>query len=118
MICLGAYHSGLVVSDWEYTFAGHPGTHTGVVQQRPKVVNALPGQEVQFFQTIEIGISPLTHAQIISKLDKLKERYPGNTYNLISRNCNHFANDFCREIMGGRGIPGWVNRLSCLGYPF
>jgi hypothetical protein len=34
----------------------------------------------------------------------------GCSINLIIRNCNHFADDFCRRLMG-RGIPRWINRL-------
>jgi len=53
----------------------------------------------------------------MKELDKLKEKYRGNTYNLIGRNCNHFANEFCRKILG-KGIPNWVNRVACMGYCF
>ena len=67
----------------------------------------------KFYETRESNESNL---MILSKLDNLKAKYKGNTYNLISRNCNHFANEFCKEILG-RGIPGYINRLACLGCP-
>ncbi|KAI3495394.1 hypothetical protein L1887_37731 [Cichorium endivia] len=40
--------------------------------------------------------------------------YHGDTYHLISKNCNHFSNDISQRITGKR-IRGWVNRLTKLG---
>lgn len=40
--------------------------------------------------------------------------YYGDTYSLISKNCNHFTQDVCMRLTG-KQIPGWVNRLAQLG---
>jgi hypothetical protein len=32
----------------------------------------------------------------------------------LDRNCNHFSDRFCKEILG-KGIPGYVNRLAWMG---
>ncbi|XP_017699845.1 deSI-like protein At4g17486 isoform X3 [Phoenix dactylifera] len=42
------------------------------------------------------------------------EDYHGDTYHLISKNCNHFTDDVSLRLTG-RPIPGWVNRLARLG---
>lgn len=47
-------------------------------------------------------------------MEKLAEEYSGNTYHLITRNCNHFCNDVCIRL-AGKPIPSWVNRLARLG---
>lgn len=47
-------------------------------------------------------------------MEKLSEKYSGNTYNLITKNCNHFCNDACLRLTG-KPIPSWVNRLARLG---
>lgn len=47
-------------------------------------------------------------------LQKLATEYSGNTYNLITRNCNHFCNDLCMRLTK-KSIPNWVNRLARLG---
>ncbi|XP_030954516.1 deSI-like protein At4g17486 isoform X4 [Quercus robur] len=40
--------------------------------------------------------------------------YHGDTYHLISKNCNHFTDDISWRLTG-KHIPGWVNRLARLG---
>jgi hypothetical protein len=34
----------------------------------------------------------------------------------MSRNCNHFADAFCTQLVG-KGIPAYVNRLAAIGTP-
>ncbi|KAE8718784.1 hypothetical protein F3Y22_tig00109987pilonHSYRG00012 [Hibiscus syriacus] len=40
--------------------------------------------------------------------------YHGDTYHLISKNCNHFTDDMAHRLTG-KSIPGWVNRMARLG---
>jgi hypothetical protein len=60
----------------------------------------------------------------------MSRTYTGRAYNIIARchipvlgrnggvrNCNHFSNDFAKELVG-RPIPGWVNRLANFGALF
>ena len=45
---------------------------------------------------------------------ELGTHYSGKTYKIISKNCNHFGDDFAKKLCGN-GIPGWVNRLAFVG---
>uniref|UniRef100_A0A0E0L8M0 PPPDE domain-containing protein n=1 Tax=Oryza punctata TaxID=4537 RepID=A0A0E0L8M0_ORYPU len=47
----------------------------------------------------------------------LAEEFPGDAYNLVSRNCNHFCDAACRRLVRAR-IPRWVNRLAKIGVVF
>ncbi|VYS67869.1 unnamed protein product [Arabidopsis thaliana] len=47
-------------------------------------------------------------------MEKLAEEYSGNSYHLITKNCNHFCNDVCVQLTR-RSIPSWVNRLARFG---
>ncbi|GJN00750.1 hypothetical protein PR202_ga17954 [Eleusine coracana subsp. coracana] len=44
--------------------------------------------------------------------------FPGDAYNLVSRNCNHFCDAACRRLVRAARIPRWVNRLAKIGVVF
>jgi hypothetical protein len=47
-------------------------------------------------------------------IQRMASEYHGDTYHLISKNCNHFTDDLSTRLTG-KPIPGWVNRLARLG---
>ncbi|KAK8578764.1 hypothetical protein V6N13_142031 [Hibiscus sabdariffa] len=47
-------------------------------------------------------------------MEHYSERYNGDTYHLIVKNCNHFCDDICQKLTGKR-VPKWVNRLARIG---
>merc|ERR1712014_24929 len=58
-----------------------------------------------------------THCSAVDIADIIAvmiEEYPGNDYDLLRRNCCHFADDFCQRLGVGR-IPAWVYRLARIG---
>ncbi|CAN1281909.1 DeSI-like protein At4g17486 [Linum perenne] len=82
--------------------------HSGV--QEPK---QCPG--FTFRKSILIGRTDLGPKEVRSMMQKLAKEYSGNTYHLITKNCNHFCNDACLKLTG-KAIPSWVNRLARLGF--
>lgn len=56
----------------------------------------------------------MSHSEFRLFMEELSKKYRGDTYHLISRNCNHFTDDMCMQLTG-KHIPGWVNRLARLG---
>ncbi|KAF5189691.1 Desi-like protein [Thalictrum thalictroides] len=106
---LGVYHSGVQVHEVEYAFGAHDYTTTGIFEGEPK---QCPG--FTYRKSILIGRTDRDPKQVREFMEKLADEYPGNTYNLITKNCNHFCNDVCVRITG-KAIPSWVNRLAKLG---
>ncbi|GAV59970.1 DUF862 domain-containing protein [Cephalotus follicularis] len=106
---LGIYHSGVQVHNVEYAFGAHEHATTGIFEVEPKMC---PG--FTFRKSILIGRTDLSPREVRAYLEKLAEEYSGNTYHLITRNCNHFCHDVCLKLTG-RTIPRWVNRLARLG---
>ncbi|KAK9145011.1 hypothetical protein Sjap_004914 [Stephania japonica] len=47
-------------------------------------------------------------------MEDLSKSYTGTSYNLITKNCNHFCNDMSLRLIGKR-IPHWINRLAKIG---
>ncbi|CAA0836055.1 PPPDE putative thiol peptidase family protein [Striga hermonthica] len=106
---LGIYHSGVQVHGVEYAFGAHDRSTTGIFEVEPK---HCPG--FTFRKSILIGRLDLGLKEIRAFMEKLAEEYSGNSYNLITKNCNHFCNDVCLRLTG-KSIPRWVNRLARLG---
>ena len=71
----------------------------------------------KFRLSVDMGMFNGTSDEISSVIDSLRSSYKGEDYNILSRNCNSFANDLCNQIVG-RSIPGYVNRLAFLGSHF
>lgn len=61
-----------------------------------------------------MGYTKCSDADVIEIVTQLLEEYPGDDYDLLRRNCCHFADDFTRRL-GVGGIPGWVMRLAKVG---
>ncbi|KAK8544775.1 hypothetical protein V6N13_045852 [Hibiscus sabdariffa] len=107
---LGIYHSGVQVHGVEYGFGAHEHSATGIFLVEPK---QCPG--FTFRKSILIGRTDLGPKDVRLFMEKLARDYSGNTYHLITKNCNHFGNDVCVQLTG-KPIPRWVNRLARLGF--
>lgn len=99
----------MVVHGLEYAFGAHEHSTTGIFEVEPK---KCPG--FTFRKSILIGRTDMGPKDVRAFMEKLAEEYSGNTYNLITKNCNHFCNDACLRLTG-KPIPSWVNRLARLG---
>lgn len=93
----------------EYGFGAHEHSTTGIFEVEPK---QCPG--FTFRKSILIGRTDLDPENVRAFMEKLAEEYSGNTYHLITKNCNHFCNDVCVQLTR-RSIPSWVNRLARFG---
>jgi hypothetical protein len=104
-IGLGLHHSGVEVSGTEYSFA----SGAGVFDSPPKVA---PG--AKFRQQIEVGAFDGGAGKLQQALTELRVDFGPDDYNLVRKNCNHFANALCWKLVRTT-IPGHVNRLSDIG---
>ncbi|KAH7657603.1 PPPDE peptidase domain-containing protein [Dioscorea alata] len=106
---LGIYHSGIEIHGLEYGFGAHDFPATGVFEVEPK---NCPG--FVYRRSITLGSISLSPSETHTFMEQLASDYHGDTYHLISKNCNHFTNDVSSKLIG-KPIPGWVNRLARLG---
>ncbi|KAI3773467.1 hypothetical protein L1987_47997 [Smallanthus sonchifolius] len=107
---LGVYHSGVQVHRVEYAFGSHEQATTGIFEGEPKQCEGFT-----FRKQILIGWTALNPAEVRRVMDELAHDYKGTSYNLITRNCNHFCNDVCLRLTGN-SIPSWINRLARIGF--
>ncbi|XP_004287362.1 PREDICTED: deSI-like protein At4g17486-like isoform 2 [Fragaria vesca subsp. vesca] len=105
---LGIFHSGIEVHGKEYGFGAHDFPVSGVFEVEPK---ACPG--FIYRCSISLGRINMSPTEFRTFIENVAAEYHGDTYHLISKNCNHFTDDIaCR--LTERRIPGWVNRLARL----
>ncbi|KQK17982.1 deSI-like protein At4g17486 [Brachypodium distachyon] len=106
---LGIFHSAVEVHGLEYSFGAHDHPTSGVFEVEPK---SCPG--FLYRSTIFIGRTTLHPLEFREFIQRMASEYHGDTYHLISKNCNHFTDDLSTRLTG-KPIPGWVNRLAKLG---
>ncbi|KAI8020552.1 DeSI-like protein [Camellia lanceoleosa] len=106
---LGVYHSGVQVHEVEYAFGAHEHPSTGIFEGEPKQCDGF-----RFRKSILIGWTVMGPMEVRRVMENLSQKYKGNAYNLITKNCNHFCNDACIRLTGNP-IPSWVNRLARIG---
>ncbi|XVF51811.1 hypothetical protein PTKIN_Ptkin04bG0214400 [Pterospermum kingtungense] len=93
----------------EYAFGAHEYSTSGVFEVEPR---SCPG--FVFRRSVLLGSTDMSRSEFRSFMEHLSEKYHGDTYHLIAKNCNHFTNEVCMQLTG-KPIPGWINRLAQLG---
>ncbi|KAG5977829.1 hypothetical protein E4U55_006526 [Claviceps digitariae] len=104
-------HSGVVINGKEYAYGGHDKRGaTGVYWTKPKTEP--PGGT--FRCELLHGFTLASQEEIDSALRTASEEFLGTSYNLLTRNCNHFTSYLCQKLTGNSG-PGWLNRAASIG---
>jgi len=106
----GVFHAGVEVNGLEWSFGFTPSS------TRSGVFCCMPKQNAQhhYRESARCRYTSLSAEQINSVITELVEEWKGRDYDLLRRNCCHFADEFCRRLKVG-GIPGWVHRLARIG---
>ncbi|KAK9697788.1 hypothetical protein RND81_08G061400 [Saponaria officinalis] len=105
----GIFHSGIEVHGMEYGFGAHDFAASGVFEVEPK---SCPG--FIYRSSISLGRTSMSQSEFQTFIEGVASDYHGDTYHLITKNCNHFTDDMANRLTGKR-IPGWVNRLAKAG---
>jgi hypothetical protein len=102
-IGLGVFHTGVEISGYEYSFSDQ-----GISRTRPR----LP-EFGNFREQIRMGTVELSQGDINSAMNRLQteEGFAPGLYHITNRNCNHFSDAFCYELLGLH-TPEWVNRAA------
>ncbi|KAF9766348.1 hypothetical protein IL306_001263 [Fusarium sp. DS 682] len=104
-------HSGVVINGREYAYGGHDKRGlTGVYWTKPRTEP--PGGT--FRCEILHGFTLATEDEINATLQSASEEFLGTSYNLLTKNCNHFTSYLCKRLTGQSG-PSWLNRAASIG---
>ncbi|GAB4832893.1 hypothetical protein Ancab_006911 [Ancistrocladus abbreviatus] len=105
----GIFHSGIEVHGMEYGFGAHDFAASGVFEVDPK---SCPG--FIYRCSIPLGWINMPPSEFRTFIENVASEYHGDTYHLITKNCNHFTDDIAFRLTG-KNIPRWVNRLARAG---
>merc|ERR1712217_375569 len=106
----GIFHAAVEINGLEWSYGFLPSdTKSGITCYEPK-----KDPQHHYRQTVTLKRIKVAPEDIPTIISNLVEEYPGGDYDLLRRNCCHFADDFCKRL-GVGGIPGWVHRLARLG---
>ncbi|KAJ9679517.1 hypothetical protein PVL29_021439 [Vitis rotundifolia] len=105
----GIFHSAVqVYGDDEWSF-GFCEQGTGVFSC-PASKNPM----YTYRECIVLGRTNFSIFKVNQILRELSREWPGSSYDLLAKNCNHFCDEFC-EKLGVPKLPGWVNRFANAG---
>ncbi|EDX02129.1 deubiquitinase DESI2 [Drosophila yakuba] len=110
---VGFFHSGVQLYGREYGFGGHEFPISGIFEIEPCNAQEELGEHFRYRESILLGYTHFSCADVSRIVDQLGQQFPGNSYHLTSKNCNHFSNCLAHLVCGHK-IPGWVNRLAYL----
>ncbi|KAL2540191.1 PPPDE putative thiol peptidase family protein [Abeliophyllum distichum] len=105
----GIFHSAVqVYGDDEWSF--------GYCEQGTGVFSCPAGKNPMYTyrESIKLGTTAFSIFKVNQILRELSREWPGHSYDLLSKNCNHFCDEFC-ERLGVPKLPGWVNRFAHAG---
>jgi len=104
----GVYHAAVEVYSWEWSF-GYCEEGPGTFWLEPKSHPVF-----SYRQSVPMGHTELSEDEVLELIDELEQQWPGNSYDLLKRNCCDFSNEFCKRL-GVGPIPGWVKSAAGLG---
>jgi len=109
----GVFHAGVEVAKLEWSYGA------SMVESMPGIVchEVKTHPQHRYRQTIFMGFTRMTSEEVADLIGCMVELYPGSDYELLRRNCCHFADDFCQKMGVGR-IPGWIYRFARVGAGF
>ncbi|TVU12978.1 hypothetical protein EJB05_46645 [Eragrostis curvula] len=105
----GIFHTAIqVYGDEEWSF-GFCERGTGVFSCPP-----CKNPMYTFRESIVLGKTSCSIFTVNQIIRELSREWPGSSYELLSKNCNHFCNTLCEKLDCPK-IPGWINRFANAG---
>lgn len=104
-------HSGVVIDNREYAYGGHDNKGvTGIYYTPPRSVPS----GGTFRCEILHGFTIRPPSEIDAIIKEASEVFQGTSYNILTRNCNHFTS-YLLEKLTSRPGPAWLNRAASIG---
>ena len=69
----------------EYAYGGHSYSYTGVYDTDPKQAAEVAGQGIKYKETMLIGTTVMSHAEVQELIHRLGKQYNGNAYHILNK---------------------------------
>ena len=101
----GAFHAAVEVHGREWSY--------GLTPWGPGIFENPPGEcdQHSYRESIHMGYTDLTPFEVQMLLANMAKRWRGRQYDLINKNCTHFADELC-QLLGVGELPSWVTNLA------
>uniref|UniRef100_A0A7S3ERC3 PPPDE domain-containing protein n=1 Tax=Haptolina ericina TaxID=156174 RepID=A0A7S3ERC3_9EUKA len=111
----GLYHTAVEVEgmteglEWSFGYAkDESGVFSWAAKENPAH---------SFRETVALGATKLSIAELEEILERMREEWDGNSYHLVVHNCQSFCETLCGEL-GVGPLPDWVRRFAKIGGQF
>lgn len=101
----GAFHAGVEVFGREWSFGSPGGIYTSV----PRCC-----EEHHYFESVPMGHTTMVRKQFNKLIQVLQMEWRGCEYDVLTRNCCHFADELCKRITGN-SVPNRIMSLAGAG---
>jgi len=108
----GAYHTGVEIEGVEHAFRAGEHEGSGVFECSP-----CKARGYEYKESVSMGVAEVSPQQLDAVLRDLRLRFRAREYSLTLRNCNHYSDALCSNLVG-RPIPSSLNRLASIGATF
>jgi len=105
----GAFHAGVEVLGQEWSYGQAPRGESGIILCKPR-----RNPCHRFRESLHMGQTTLSDEQVRVLLAQMHGEWLGADYDLLSRNCCHFSDAFCRRL-GVGSAPDWLTNLAGAG---
>jgi len=110
----GAFHTGVEVHGREWMFGcvvddNAPVDSTGITWHLPQ-----GNRDHSYREALSMGFTTFTEQEVMQIVSVLQAEWTSSSYNVLTRNCNDFSNEFCRRL-GVAQVPQWINTLAPTG---
>lgn len=102
----GVFHGGVEVHGAEYSF-GYCPQGTGVYKCEPR-----QNPMYKYRDTVDLGECKLSREEVRAVVKRMSREWPGDSYDILTRNCCHFCEAFCQGIETSKPVPLWLNRMA------
>jgi len=83
---------------------------TGVYWTEP----CLEPPGARFKMALRMGTTGRSASEVQDIVTQVSQQFLGPSYNLLTRNCNHFTSALCVKLTG-KPAPAWLNRAASIG---